>query len=208
MPALAVAQSSLSPVVTIGMGSTPARSIFGERLHGAGAATIAVFRPAHGATALGLEAGYQRYGSSTVETQYDGWCPIFPGGKCLGTIDARHWSRGAFWYVGPTLRLRISHDSSIRPVGFLGMALYGSAEHTDNEYHDARGAPAFGSPARITYSFRGIGLNAGIGIEGTGVGRGLRWTVIGRVHGAVGGIGGEGASRSTYTVTAGLTMDR
>src|SRR5438477_175357 len=46
---------------------------------------------------------------------------------------------------------------------------------------------------------------AAVGIEGAGLGR-LRWILMARAHGAVGGMSGEMASVSTYTVTAGLTL--
>lgn len=198
------AQSRYSPLVTIGVGVVPDRDGSDER-HASVAASLAVFRRLGSQVDLGLEAGYQRFGTGPRE-ELIGFCPTLPVGACVGQVTATRRSRGDLWFVGPTLRVRVVRQGAVRPFLLLGLGRYGSGEHTSVTFRDDRGVTV-PDPESFAYEgdFDGLGVNAGIGIEGGRLGR-LRWTVGARAHGALGGLDGEFGSVTSYTLTAGVTL--
>jgi hypothetical protein len=196
----AVAQSRYSALVAVGFGAVPA-----ERRHASVAGSVVLFRRLGPAADLGLEVGYQHFGAAAQEDVI-GFCPILPAGACVGQITADRRAGGDLWFVGPTVRLRVVRQGALRPFVLIGLGRYGSGEHTIVTYRDDRGVTV-PNPAPLPFdrTFGGVGVNAAVGIEGAGLGR-LRWILMARAHGAVGGMSGEMASVSAYTVTARLTL--
>ncbi len=200
-PWAASAQVRYSSTITLGFGAVP--KDYSNRL-GSLAGSLAVYRSLGRIADLGLEAGYQRFGSRT-ERYTLGACPVLPPGACVGEVTGSSHERGDVRHVGPTLRL---HTVG-RPVRFLalvGLAYYASNERHNVVYRDDRGG-IVPDPESFEYAnkFTGIGGNLGVGVEGEGLGR-LRWTVVARTHGAIGGSNGELASLETLSLTAGVTL--
>ena len=199
-PLDSAAQYPYSVVATFGFGEVPE-----EHRNGSYAGSTALLWRVSLWADLGIEAGYQRFGT---DPQHDiiGFCPILPVGACEGQITAERTSSGDLWFVGPTFRLGLKRDAALRPLALFGLGRYSSGERTRVSYSDDRGEtvslPGSGAFDR---TFRGIGANGGLGLQGPGLGR-FQWTVLARVHGAIGGMSGESASVSAYTVTAGLTL--
>ena len=194
------AQSPYSALVGLGVGAVPA-----EHRHPGTAVSIAVFRRVGSALDLGFEVGYQHFGSSP-EHYVIGHCPFVPAGACVGDITATARESGDLSFVGPVARLRPANGGTVRPFLLAGLARYTSSERRTGTYRDDRGVTV---PVLETlYSereFGGAGASAAIGIEAGRPGT-VRWMLTARVHGAVGGMSGELASVSGWTVTAGLVL--
>jgi hypothetical protein len=198
----ASAQTRYSPMLTVGFGTVP--EDYSNR-HGSVAGSLALFRRLGPVVDLGLEVGYQRFGSGT-EHYTVGGCPVLPRGACVGEVTGSTHEGGDLWYVGPTLRLHTLRNRPVRLFALVGLGHYASTERTKVVYRDDRGE-VVPDPQRFEYgsTFKGIGANAGIGIEGVGFGR-LRWTIVARTHGAIGGVDGEMGSLRALSLTAGVTL--
>lgn len=194
------AQSPFSVLVGLGLGAMPA-----EHRHPGVAGSIAIFRRVGAAVDLGFEVGYQRFGSSPAHYVI-GRCPFLPGGACVGEITATGRESGDLHFVGPTARVRLANGGAVRPFLLAGLARYTSRERKTVTYRDDRGVTV---PILETlYSereFGGAGASAAIGIEAGRPGT-IRWMLTARMHHAVGGMSGELASVSGWTVSAGLAL--
>ena len=200
-PRPGTAQYPASLLATFGFGEVPE-----EQRYGSYAGSVALFWRLSSWADLGLEGGYQRFGTHP-QRDIIGLCPVVPMGPCEGQITAEGTSRGHLWFVGPTLRLSPARRGAVRPVLLVGLGRYRSAEHTNVTYSDDLGRTV-ANPPPLSFdrsTFGGVGVHGGVGLQGPGLGR-FQWTVVARAHGAIGGEGGEFASVSAYTVTAGLTV--
>jgi hypothetical protein len=199
---VASAQAHYSPVITLGFGTVP--QAYSNR-HGSLAGSLALYRHLGPAFDLGLEAGYQHFGSGTEHSSI-GACPILPRGACVGDVTASSHEGGDVWHVGPTLRVHTIRSRPMRLIGLVGLGLYRSSERTKVVYRDDRGE-VVPEPAAFGYgsTFKGIGANAGIGLEGEGLGR-FSWIIVARTHGAVGGENGEFGSLQAFSLTAGVSL--
>jgi hypothetical protein len=200
-PVASRAQYPYSLLATFGFGAVPE-----EQRYGSYAGSMALFWRLSSWADLGVEGGYQHFGTHP-QRDIIGLCPIPPVGPCEGRITAERTSRGHLWFVGPILRLRLAQNGTLRPLAVFGLARYASGEHTRVTYSDDRGETV-SNPAPLVFdrpTFGGIGVNGGLGLQGPAFGQ-FQWAVLARAHGAIGGMGGEFASVSAYTVTAGLTF--
>jgi hypothetical protein len=200
IPLDATAQYPSSLAATFGFGAVPE-----EHRNGSYAGSMAVLWRLSPIADLGIEAGYQRFGSDP-QRDIIGMCPFIPVGACEGQITAERRISGDLWFVGPTFRLALDRNAALRPFALWGLARYSSGEHTRVRYSDDRGVtvslPGSGPFER---TFHGVGASGGLGLQGPGLGR-LQWAVLARAHGAIGGMSGEMASVTAYTLTAGVTL--
>src|SRR5262249_40644748 len=152
-----------SPVITLGFGTVPEE--YSNR-HGSLAASLALFRRLGPAGDLGLEIGYQHFGRG-AEHYTIGACPVQPRDACVREVTAASQSGGDLWHVGPTLRLRTIRRRPVSLFGLIGCGLYRSSERTKVVFRDDRGQ-AVQDPETFEYggAFGGIGVNAGIGLDG------------------------------------------
>lgn len=200
-PLDSAAQYPYSLVATFGWGEVPE-----EHRTGSYAGSLALLWRVSASAELGVEAGYQRFGSHP-QSDIIGFCPFFPEGACEGQITSERTSSGNLWFVGPTLRLGLKkRGAAFRPLVLWGLGRYASEEQTRANFRDDRGVPV-PLPGSGTFerTFLGIGTSGGLGFEGRGLGR-FQWAILARVHGAIGGMSGELADVFAYTVTAGLTL--
>jgi hypothetical protein len=199
----ASAQTHYSPVITLGFGTVPQE--YANR-HGSLAGSVALYRRLGPAVDLGLEVGYQHFGSGT-EHYTIGGCPILPRGACVGGVTASSQEGGDVWHIGPTLRLHTIRSRPVRLFALVGLGHYRSSERTKVVYRDDRNE-VVPDPEAFEYgsTFKGIGANAGIGLEGEGLGR-LHWVVVARMHGAAGGVDGEFGSIKAFSLTAGVKFN-
>jgi hypothetical protein len=199
---LAAAQTHYSPVITLGFGTVP--QAYSNR-HGSLAGSLALYKRVGPAFDLGLEVGYQHFGSGTEQSTI-GACPVLPRGACVGDVTASSHEGGDVWHFGPALRVHTVRSRPVRLIGLVGLGLYRSSERTNVVYRDDRGDIVPEPPAfHYGSTFKGIGANAGIGLEGQGPGR-FSWIIVARTHGAVGGENGEFGALQAFSLTAGVTL--
>ena len=199
-PTAVRAQARYSPYVALGAGK-----LANSHAGGSIATSAAIFRQPGRVVGWGLELGYQRFG---VAPQPDvvGQCHILPPAPCVRPMAFHSDGHGQAWYVGPALRVR-ARGGRVRPFVLVGLGLYGAHERTAVEYRDGDGQVLTDAgPAHVTSRFRGLGGNAGLGLEWYPTERRLGWTVAVRRHTAIGAGDATFGGSGTYTATVGLTL--